>query len=393
LHFLELSLWVIFAAWIAAGLFSLWNIRGVTVFRPDSFVELPARFPRVSILLAARNEQETLPATLDSLLKLDYPDFEIILVDDDSDDRTGEIADEWARHHGASGKLRVIHNHVLPPGWRGKVHAMDLAVEAATGEWILATDADVVFHPSLLRQAVAAAIRKDLQFLSLTPELEMQSFAEKVVMPAFGFLLFMLFPLRRVNSPRSSRAMAAGAFLLMKHDDLKALGGYAQLRNTLIEDLRMAELFKRNGRRTYLGLTRGVFFTRMYKNWREVFEGLARSAWEGTGCSLSKVLAGVTGAVGLAVFPWISLVVLSFDRWFSGTPAHNAALWAAVAASAASAIVYAPVVVFAGLPVFYVFTLPFAALFYSAVSISSALNSLAGPGLSWKGRRYQPPAV
>ena len=112
----------------------------------------------------------------------------------------------------------------------------------------------------------------------------MRSWAEKVVMPAFGFLLFMLFPLRLVNDPRSSRAMAAGAFLLMRHDDLKALGGYARLRDTLIEDLRMAEIFKHNGRRTYLGVTRGVFRTRMYENWREVFEGLARSAWEGAGC-------------------------------------------------------------------------------------------------------------
>jgi chlorobactene glucosyltransferase len=392
LHFLELSLWVVFAVWIATALFSLWNITGATIVRPDSSPEALPHFPRVSILLAARNEQQTLPATLDSLLKLDYPDYEVILVNDDSNDRTGAIADDWARRHVAGDRLRVIHNHTLPPGWRGKVHAMSLAAEAATGEWILSTDADVVFHPNLLRQAVALALQKKVQLLSLTPEVEMQSWAEKVVLPAFGFLLFMLFPLRLVNDPRSSRAMAAGAFLLMRHDDLIALGGYARLRDTLIEDLRMAELFKRNGRRIYLAVTRGVFLTRMYKNWREVFEGLARSAWEGTGCSLWKVLAGVAVGNSLAMLPWVSLAILLLAHGLAGTPLkHNPAIWAAAAASAASAVVYCPVVIFAGLSPLYTFTLPLASLFYSTVSITSAFTSLTGPGLRWKGRRYQPP--
>jgi hopene-associated glycosyltransferase HpnB len=395
LHLLDLVLWFVFVVWIAAGLFAFWNIIGVVILRPVSFSDPPPfRLPRVSILLAARNEQEMLPATLDSLLKLDYPDFEIILVDDDSDDRTGAIADEWAQRHGAAGKLHVIHNHHLPTGWRGKVHAMNLAAQTATGEWVLSTDADVVFHPSLLRQAVELAQRKNVQFLSLTPELEMQSWAEKVVLPAFGFLLFMLFPLRRVNDPRSSRAMAAGAFLLMRHDDLKALGGYARLRDTLIEDLRMAELFKRNGRRTYLGVTRGVFHTQMYENWREVFEGLARSAWEGAGCSLWKVLAGVAAGSALAVLPWVSLAALWLAHLIAGIPlAHDPAFIAAAAASAASAIIYCPVVIFAGLSPLYTFTLPLASLFYSTVSAVSAFRSLTGPGLRWKGRSYQPPAA
>jgi chlorobactene glucosyltransferase len=394
LHLLDLVLWFVFVVWIAAGLFAFWNIIGVAIVRPQSSLAPQSALPRVSILLAARNEQEMLPATLDSLFKLDYPDFEIILVDDDSDDRTGAIADEWAQREGASGKLRVIHNHHLPTDWRGKVHAMHLAAAAATGEWILSTDADVVFHPSLLRQAVELALRKNVQFLSLTPEVEMQSWAEKVVLPAFGFLLFMVFPLRRVNDPRSSRAMAAGAFLLMRHDHLNALGGYARLRDTLIEDLRMAELFKRNGRRTYLGVTRGVFHTRMYENWREVFEGLARSAWEGAGCSLWKVLAGVVTGSAVAVLPWVSLAALWLAHLVAGIPlAHNPVFIAAAAACAASATIYCPVVVFAGLSPLYTFTLPLASLFYSTVSVVSAFRSLTGPGLRWKGRSYQPPAA
>jgi len=393
LHLLVLILFWVALAWGGVGLFSLWNIAGITILRPAPRPNPLPPLPRVSIILAARNEQETLPATLESLLNLDYPDYEVILVDDDSDDRTGAIADEWTGHPAASGKLRVIHNHELPPGWRGKVHAMSLAEQATTGEWVLATDADVVFEPSLLRQALILAQQKDARLLSLTPELDMQSLAEKVVMPAFGLLLFLLFPPRLVNDPNSRRALAAGAFLLMRRKDLDSLGGYARLRDTLIEDLRMAEMFKHNGHRIHLAVTRGLFRTRMYKNWREVFEGLSRSAWEGTGRSIWKVLGGVVVGSVLAVLPWIALLTLLLADAFAGTsPARDSALLAAAAATAMSAIIYFPVIMFAGLSPLYAFTLPLASIFYSAVTVVSAFSSLKGPGVRWKGRRYQSPA-
>ena len=394
MHSLEWILILVALAWCGLALYALWGMAGVTILRPASQpVTLPA-LPRVSIILAARNEQATLPATLESLLSLDYPDYEVILVDDDSDDRTGAIADEWMERPGSQGKLRVIHNRELPAGWRGKVHAMSLAERAASGEWVLATDADVVFHPSLLRQAVILALRKDARLLSLTPELEMQSLAEKVVMPAFGLLLFLMFPPRLVNHSRSRRALAAGAFLLMRREVLDSLGGYPKLRDTLIEDLRMAELFKHHGHRIYLAVTQGVFRTRMYQNWREVFEGLARSAWEGSGRSLGKVLAGVVVASILTVLPWISLVSLLAVRALGGaSPALGSALLASAAAAGMGVLIYYPIITFAGLEPWYAFSLPLASMFYSAVSITSALSNLAGPGVRWKGRRYQSPPL
>ncbi|HUZ47195.1 MAG TPA: glycosyltransferase family 2 protein [Terriglobia bacterium] len=393
MHTLGWILLLVTLAWCGVGLFLLWNFAGMTILRSAPRAEPLPPLPRVSILVASRNEQETLPATLESLLSLDYPDYEVILVDDDSDDRTGAIADDWALRPAAYGRLRVIHNHVLPAGWRGKVHAMSLAAQAATGEWILATDADVVFDPSLLRQALALALQKDASLLSLTPELEMQSLAEKVVMPAFGLLLFLLFPLRLVNRPCSSRAMAAGAFLLMRRKELVSMGGYARLRDTLIEDLRMAEMFKSNGHRIYLAVTRGVFRTRMYKNWREVFEGLSRSAWEGTGKSIWKVVGGVAAGSALAVLPWVALAsALLSDAHAAGSPLHDPNLLAAAAATGMSVAVYCPVVWYAGISPLYAFTLPLASIFYSVVVVTSALSSLKGPGIRWKGRWYKPPA-
>ena len=232
---------VVAVLWCGMGARTLRSLRGTTILRANQPCTFLQSFPKVSIILAARNEEQALPAALESMLALDYPDFEIVLVDDDSRDRTGAIADAWVTKPVARGRLKVLHNKQLPPDWHGKVHALHLAANAATGEWILATDADVVFHPSILRVAMSCALGRGVQFLSIVPELEFGSFWEKVVLPAFAFLISSIFPLHQVNDPGSSRALAAGAFILMKREDLNALGGYSRLRKVLIEDLRLAE--------------------------------------------------------------------------------------------------------------------------------------------------------
>ena len=378
--------------WCGMGALTFRSLRGTTILRVNQPTSPLKSFPKVSIIVAARNEEEALPAGLQSLLALDYPDFEIVLVDDDSRDRTGAIADEWACSPAAGGRLRVFHNKQLPPNWHGKVHALHLAASAASGEWILATDADLVFHPSILRVAMSCALERRVQFLSIVPELEFGSFWEKVVLPAFSFLISSLFPLHLVNDPTSSRALAAGAFILMKREDLTALGGYARLRNVLIEDLRLAELFKRHGRRIYLAASRGLFHTRMYSSGGEMFEGLSRSAFEGSGFSVPKILGAVFLANLLAVFPWAALIarILS-DLRFGGPAWHDPVLLFALAACTIASLVYLPFIRHLRVPVLYVFALPLATLFYSCVAMNSAFAGIVGGGVPWKGRRYRAP--
>ena len=199
-----MTLWllgVVFILWCGLGAFTFWSLRGATILRANHSASPLESSPKVSIIVAARNEQDALPAALESMLTLDYPDYEIVLVDDDSRDRTGAIADEWAGRPAGRGRLKVIHNRELPPDWYGKVHALHLAASAAAGEWILATDADMVFHPSILRVAMSCAREHGVQFLSVVPEFEFGSFWEKVVLPAFTFLICSLYPLRLVNDP------------------------------------------------------------------------------------------------------------------------------------------------------------------------------------------------
>ena len=389
---LETILGVTLAVWCAIGIFTFWNYRGGFVLRAEQAAQPLSSAPKVSIIVAARNEEEALPAALESLLRLDYPDYEVILVNDDSTDRTGLIADNWARRPQAMGRLIVIHNRKLPPGWTGKVHALSLAVRAASGEWILATDADVIFHPALLRLAVARALREGAQLLSLAPEIQLRSFADKVVLPAFSLFLTTLFPLRLVNHPSFPRALAAGAFILMSRADLEALGGYERLRKTVIEDVRMAELFKQNGRRIRLDMTRDLFRTRAYGSWQGIREALSRSAFEGAGFSVAKIMAGVVVGNILCVLPSATLLArLICDARLGQPSKDNLALALALGTCIASFLVYLPFLIFFRVSPLYVFALPLATVFYSAVSLNSAWQSAWGGGIHWKGRRYRTP--
>jgi len=376
--------------WCVLGFRIVRSLRGTIILRANQPSLPRVSFPRVSIIVAARNEEEALPAALQSLLALDYPDFEVVLVDDDSRDRTGAIADEWAAKPAAGGRLKVVHTRQLPPQWHGKVHALHLAASAASGEWIMATDADMILHPAILRVAVSFALERGVQLLSIIPQLEFGSFWEKVVLPGFSFLITSLFPVHLVNDPASSRALAAGAFILMKRGDLFALGGYARLRNVLIEDLRMAELFKRNGRRIYLAASRGLLHTRMYSSGAGMFEGLSRTAFEGSGFSVSKMLGAMFLANLLAVFPWVALIAMVLGDWkLDRSMSHDPFLLLAGVACLLASLVYLPFIRHARLPYRFVLTLPLATLFYSCVSVYSTLTTTVGRGVSWKDRRYR----
>jgi hypothetical protein len=177
----------------------------------------------------------------------------------------------------------------------------------------------------------------------------------------------------------------------MRSDDFRALGGYQPVAHAVVEDLRIAEHFKRHGRRTCLIPGRGLIRTRMYNGAREMFEGLSRSAFEGTGCSVAKVVAGILAGSLMAVLPWVALVLVGIRDALQGQPLlADHTLLLAFTTCAASALVYLPAPIFFRVSPVFVFALPLAAVFYSAVSLNSTWRSLAGRGVSWKGRYYRP---
>ena len=172
---------------------------------------------RISLIFAARDEEEKLPAALATLATMDYPDLEIIAVDDRSQDATGRILDEFARTHE---RFRAVHVRELPAGWLGKPHALQKAYESSTGEWLLFTDADVRFAPDALRRAAAIVQQKNLDHLTLFGDVEMVGFWETVLITFFGLAFHIANDPYRVSNPHSRAYVGVGAFQLIKRSGL-----------------------------------------------------------------------------------------------------------------------------------------------------------------------------
>lgn len=347
-------------------------------YLPDNGV--PASTPKISILVPARNESKNLERSVLSLLAQNYPDFEILVVDDHSEDNTFEIAESVARR---DPRVKVIRSSDLPPDWRGKSWALQQAARAATGSWILLTDADVTHHPDNLRNALAAAQKDRADLISILPHVECVTFWERVVLPAFAVILSMVRPLHRSNDPSSPVALAAGGFILVKGLLFRHMDGFHRIREAVAEDVKLAELFKSSGYKIRTCLTREPrVSTRMYDSFHGIWEGLSRHAYEATGFSAARVLVTVLAGYSLLVAPVPALAagVALGNAWILALSAFPTL---AIFATQAIANHHFRV------PIYYLFSFPLAAGLYGLMMLNSMISHDIRGGNLWKGRRYR----
>jgi len=203
--------------------------------------------PRVSIIVPARNEEEHIGPALTALLKLDYDNYEVLAVNDRSTDRTGEVMDRIASTPEARGRLKVIHLAVLPPGWLGKAHAMWSAANQASGDWLLFTDADVLFRPDALRRALAYAEAEAADHLVLFPRMIMRSPGERMMIAFFQTLFVFGHRPWKVADPKSKDHMGVGAFNLIRRQVYDAVGTYQALRFEVVDDMKLGKIVKTAG--------------------------------------------------------------------------------------------------------------------------------------------------
>jgi glycosyltransferase involved in cell wall biosynthesis len=224
---------------------------------------LPAGNPRVSIIVPARNEEDTIALGLKTLLALDYDNYEVIAVNDRSTDRTGEIMDRIreSSHPSQATKggppesekktghpqLRVIHHRELPPGWLGKTHAMWTAANEASGDWLLFTDADVLFKPDSLRRALAYAETEPADHVVLFPWMIMKTPGERMMIAFFQTMFIFGHRPWKVADPSTDDHMGVGAFNLIRHRVYDAVGTYAALRMEVLDDMKLGKLVKNAG--------------------------------------------------------------------------------------------------------------------------------------------------
>ncbi|MCH7824392.1 MAG: glycosyltransferase [Acidobacteria bacterium] len=308
---LSLALWAIVAIDIATA---------VKFVRYVDQVPLPSReavaaFPRVSVVVPARNEERHLAGAMRSILALDYPDLEIIAIDDRSDDRTGEILDELAA---ADPRLRVLHLTELPDGWLGKNHALQCAAEEATGELILFTDADVFFEPTVLARAVACVREGGLDHLTIVADVHTPSLLVEMFVVAFAVTFVGYFRPWRMGDPNSSATVGIGAFNLVRKQTYFDAGGHRPIAMRPDDDLKLASLLRDHGARQAFGVAGGMVAVEWYASLREAFHGLEKNSLAVVDFKPWMLLGGAPAQLLTMCWPFVALFVTSGPlRWLN----------------------------------------------------------------------------
>ncbi|HEX6797574.1 MAG TPA: glycosyltransferase, partial [Ktedonobacterales bacterium] len=339
--------------------------------------------PRVSVILPARDEERNILRSVTSLLEQDYPDFEAIVVDDASTDRTPAILREIAARHPHGERLRVLRVDELPPGWAGKPHAIHTGASAATGEWLLLTDADTYHAPEALRSAVERALRDGMDLFSYGTTQELPDFWGRVLMPMAYMGISMQYPAASVNDPTSPVAIANGQYILIKRALYDKIGGYASasLRRTVLDDRDLARATKQAGARMEMVDGRGLVSTRMYRGLREHWRGWGKNAYAGSRGGSEFFLLMIAGLPLVTIVP--------FALALGGLVTRHWRVAIAGGTTAAAALAYrAWLQRGMRVPWRYVATLPLAGAVFTGILSRGLWRSLTHRGVEWKGRSY-----
>jgi chlorobactene glucosyltransferase len=374
--------------WVALILFAVLRIR-LPPELSEAEGEDSASPPQISIIVPARNEEENIQACLTSLVASTYPEKEIIVVDDESEDRTAERVRELASQTHRRDLVRLIPGRPLPPGWLGKPWACQQGARQARGDLLLFTDADTVHGRHLLARAVQELRREEAHALTLVGRQIMGTFWERLLQPQFFALLAFRFPrTERAKPPRAWRhAIANGQYLLFTRETYEALGGHRAVKEEVVEDMRMAQLLVRGGWRLVLRRSE-AFATRMYRSLSGLVDGwsknLATAALQTTPAWFHPVALPFFFLVGVVL--WL-LPPVTLAAGLLGDAGSLALSWGAVTTGLG--------VLFWGSASWVMGASPLYGLFHPLASLMLAFiyvrSWLWGGGVRWKGRGYQLP--
>ncbi|MGD0759011.1 MAG: glycosyltransferase family 2 protein [Candidatus Sulfotelmatobacter sp.] len=297
--------------------------------------------PPVSIIVPARNEEESIEQALRSLLALDYDNYEVIAVNDRSTDRTGEIMERVAGDLPSGKRLRVVHHRELPEGWLGKTHAMWTATNLAAGDWLLFTDADVMFKPESLRRALAYAEAEQADHVVLFPQIIMKRPGEYMMIAFFQTMFMFGHRPWKVADPKANDHMGVGAFNLVRRSAYEAVGTYERLRMEVVDDMKLGKVIKNAGfaQRNVFGsdlisirwangamgvvdnLTKNFFAILSFQWWRTLLSAFAL-AFINLGPFMGVWLAHGWARVPYAVALGSMFLIYMGMSWRSGVPPY-----------------------------------------------------------------------
>lgn len=331
-------------------------------------------WPRVSVIVAARNEERDIEAGLRSLLQLDYDDLEIIAVNDRSTDRTGDILDRIAAEHP---RLIIAHLDELPAGWLGKNHAMYYGAARATGQLLLFTDADVVMERTVLRRAVAYLLEHEIDHLPMLFEIRMPNWLLESFVVTFSVYLMTYCRPWQCPNPKRSGHIGIGGFNLLRADVYRKIGTHEVIRMRPDDDLKLGKLVKREGFRQELLNGAELMYVPWYASIREMVVGLEKNAFSGVDYSIGySVFAGLCILL-FNVFPFAAIFFTTGATWW---------LYVAVVASLLAMGLWAAYHAKARLSCCLGF--PLGALMFVFAQWRAVVLNLWHGGIRWRGTHY-----
>ncbi|HYK50001.1 MAG TPA: glycosyltransferase family 2 protein [Terriglobales bacterium] len=345
------------------------------ISRPE-WDRTPPGNPRVSIIVPACNEAADIEATLVRLLDLEYENYEVIAVDDRSTDRTGEIMEKVASG-AAPGRLIVVRIAELPPGWMGKPHAMWSAANRATGDWLLFTDADVLFKPDALRRAVAYAEAESADHLILFPRMIMKWPGERMMIAFFQTLFVFGHRPWKVADPRTKDHIGVGAFNLVRRQVYEAVGTYKALRFEVLDDMKLGKVVKTAGyaQRNVFGAD--LISIRWAKGAMGVVDNLTKNFFAIMSFQWPRALASCFALAFLNLMPFAG--VLLAHGW--ARLGHAVALFSMFS-------IYVGMSTKSDIPPYYFLLHPVSTALFVYTMLRSTFLTLARGGINWRGTFY-----
>lgn len=338
----------------------------------------PTIFPRVSLLVPARNEARSIEACARGLLAQDYPDFEVIVLDDESTDGTGDILQHLAAQ---DDRLRVIHGQPLPAGWLGKNWACQQLSQAASGDYLLFTDADTQHDPLMLRDAIAAALATHADLLSGMPHQEVKTWSEQLLVPILAWSFMAFIPIALAERVWAAfLSVAIGQFLLFRRSAYDAINGHASVRDKVVEDFELARNIKKARLNWRFVDATARIHCRMYHNFREVFDGLGKNLYV------------VFGNVYFFALAWSALVIsflepqLIFVLAVLGVVLPVKLIWLSILAIGQAILLWGLTDRRFGFPIKQAALYPVTIVLSVVIGLRSMFAHLFKRGVSWKGR-------